>query len=135
MNGTTLFSRLIEGKFPNYQQVIPDEHNTVITCRKDSLLSCLKRANTVNSENVITLATDGNALNVSLDADEGGFDETMDIELEGDEQEIRLDVNYLLDGVKLLDEDKVKLKLIDGLNPIVLEENEFIYLIMPIRRD
>ena len=136
MEGTTVFSRLIEGQFPNYEQVIPDESNTIIRADKGSLISCLKRAITVDSgEGVITLVTDGSTLNVSLSDDESSFEEKVDIELEGDEQEIRLDVNYLLDGVKLLGEDEVKIKLIDYENPIVLEENEFIYLVMPIRRD
>lgn len=136
LNDTTIFSRLIEGEFPNYPRVIPDESNTTITLNTQSLKSCLKRAKTVDTDTgIIRLISVDDSLKVKLQADNSQFEELLSAEVEGENQTINLDISYLLDGVKLLQEDKTQLELLDGVNPAVLREGNLTYLIMPIRSD
>ena len=133
---TTLFSRLIEGEFPNYNQVLPDKSNTKITIDSKDFKGCLKRAKTVDKEaSIISLTTDNNSLNVILKSDTSQFEEVLKANVEGDNQTINLDIAYLLDGVKLVEGEKTEIELIDSLSPAVIKEEDLTYLVMPIRNN
>jgi len=138
-NDIIVVSRLIEGKFPNFEQVIPDEKNTTITVNKEYLQSAVKRASLIAKldSNIVSLKSKDNSLIIeSEDSDSGSAHEEVPITLEGENHKISIDASYLLDVLKVLEEEKVKLDLIGSLNPLVLkkeESDDYIYLIMPIR--
>ncbi|MCF8001520.1 MAG: DNA polymerase III subunit beta [Halanaerobiales bacterium] len=138
-NDIIVVSRLIEGKFPNFEQVIPDEKNTTITVNTDYLQSAVKRASLIAKldSNIVSLKSKDNSLIIeSEDSDSGSAHEEVPITLEGENHKISIDASYLLDVLKVLEEEKVKLDLIGSLNPLVLKKeasDDYIYLIMPIR--
>ncbi len=138
-NDIIVVSRLIEGKFPNFEQVIPDEKNSTVVINKDYLNSAVKRASLIAKldSNIVTLKTQDNKIIIeSEDSDSGSAHEEVPIQLEGDNHKISVDASYLLDVLKVIDEDKVKLDLIGSLNPLVVKKennDDYIYLIMPIR--
>jgi DNA polymerase-3 subunit beta len=138
-NDIIVVSRLIEGKFPNFEQVIPDQKNTTITVNKEYLQSAVKRASLIArlDSNIISLKSKDNRLIIeSEDSDSGSAHEEVPIQLEGENHKISIDASYLLDVLKVIDDEKVKLDLIGSLNPLVVKKNsndDYIYLIMPIR--
>jgi len=134
-----LTSRLIEGKFPNYQQVMPNDFNNLIRIEKDSLLKAVKRASLIAKldSGVINLKFTNDKLIIeSVNSEKGHAHEEVNIEMDGGEQNINIDVNYLIDVLKIISEEEVKLELIGPLNPLTVKEadnEDFIYLIMPVR--
>lgn len=132
-------SRLIEGNFPNYKQVIPSEFKTLIRVDRKELLNAVKRVSLIArlDSNVISIEINEDKMNIfSTSSEFGDAHETLEIDLEGDKQQIDIDASYLLDVLKVLKDDVVILKMIGAINPMtVMKENidNYIYLIMPVR--
>lgn len=139
INDIVLISRLIEGNFPNYQQVIPKEYNTRLKVDRDELLKAVKRTSLIArlDSNVISLSVKTDEMNITtVDSDSGDAHESLEIELEGAEQKINIDAGYLLDVLKVLKDDVVIMEMIGPLNPLTIKKSEndnYIYLIMPVR--
>jgi len=137
----TIISRLIEGKFPNYRQVMPDKYNTKVFVDKKPLQNAVKRASLIAKmdSNVLNLKIKDNKLIInSANSEQGYAHEEINIDVEGPDQKITIDAGYLLDVLKIIDDDKVTLELIGPLNPFTLKKvdnDNYIYLIMPVRSD
>jgi len=138
-NDIIVVSRLIEGKFPNFEQVIPDEKNTTITVNREYLQSAVKRASLIArlDSNIVSLKSEDNRIVIeSEESDSGSAHEEVPIQLEGENHNISIDASYLMDVLKVIEDEKVKLELIGSLNPLVVKKEDsqdYIYLIMPIR--
>jgi len=137
-NGIVFISRLIEGEFPNYELVIPDEFNSEFYADLSRLYKAVKRASLIArlDANIIKLKAVNNMLEIdSIEGNSGYAHEEVKIEMNGNEQNINIDAGYLLDVLKVLDEEEVKFEMIGPLNPLVIksEQDKFIYLIMPVR--
>lgn len=139
-NDVIIVSRLIEGDFPNFEQVIPDQKNATIKVNKENLKSAVKRASLIAKldSNIISLETDDDKLILkSEESDSGSVYEEVAIQLEGENHKISIDASYLLDVLKVIEEKKVNLDMIGPLKPLVVRkdkvDNDYIYLIMPIR--
>jgi len=135
-NDIILISRLIEGQFPNYEQVIPDKYNTSIIADKIKLNNSAKRASLI--ANVVNLnIVDESLIIESTESESGHAHEKVDIKIDGPEQNINIDANYLLDVIKVMDEEEINIKLIDSINPLAVkiknENEDYTYLIMPVR--
>lgn len=136
-----IISRLIDGKFPNYNQVIPSDYKTAVKVKSTELRQAVKRASLIArlDANIIILETSGNKMNIdSINSEEGHAHEELDIEAEGPDQNINIDAGYLLDILKILDKEELQLDFIGPLNPLTIrleEGRKYIYLIMPIRPD
>ena len=141
-NDITVISRLIEGQFPNYQQVMPNQYNTRVTVDKNKLKKAVKRASLIArmDSNIISLKVSDERLIInSANSDTGHAHEEVAVDIEGPEQNINIDAGYLLDVLKIIDRDEIILELIGPLNPLSLkkteEERSYTYLIMPVRSD
>ncbi|MTI61880.1 MAG: DNA polymerase III subunit beta [Firmicutes bacterium] len=138
-NDIVFISRLIEGKFPNYQQVLPDSSNTKVKIDRTEFSKAVKRVSLIarHDTNVVTLIINQNWMDIkSNKSDIGNAHETIEIELEGDTQKIDVDANYLMDVLKVLKEDTIVIELIGSLNPLTIKKEingDYIYLIMPVR--
>lgn len=136
-----IISRLIDGTFPNYNQVIPSEYNTTVKVKADELKQAVKRASLIArlDANIISLETEEEKMTVdSINSEQGHAHEKLDIVCEGPEQNINIDAGYLLDILKILDKKELELNLIGPLNPLTIclqDERKYIYLIMPVRPD
>jgi DNA polymerase-3 subunit beta len=133
-------ARLIEGEFPNYEQLIPSGYPNRLTVAKDVLLDAVDRVQIVgqNRDNAavrLSMSTSGLELSMSAQ-DVGNAHESIDAKFEGSELTVAFNPVFLRDGVDAIDATEVCLETIDPLKPATLRANEggeFLYLLMPVR--
>jgi len=132
-----LITKLIEGNYPNYRQVIPGEAKERIALGREELMQALRRAEIMTSEkaNSVKLTFGKNVLTITANSPEvGEARETMAINYKGKELSIAFNPRYLIDPLNALTEDEVFFELIDELSPGVLKINgPFLYVVMPMR--
>jgi DNA polymerase-3 subunit beta len=133
-------ARLIEGDFPNYEQLIPSGYPNRLTVGREPLLDALDRVQIVgqNRDNAaVRLAMSAEGLELSMSAqDVGNAQETLDAKFEGGELTAAFNPVFLRDGAEAIDADEVQLETIDPLKPATLraaDGGEFLYLLMPVR--
>jgi DNA polymerase-3 subunit beta len=132
-----LITKLIEGNYPNYRQVIPGEAKERIPLVREELLQALRRAEIMTSEkaNSVKLSFGRNSLAITANSPEvGEARETLAVNYKGKEMAIAFNPRYLIDPLAALTEDEVFIELIDELSPGVLKINgPFLYVVMPMR--
>jgi DNA polymerase-3 subunit beta len=132
-----LITKLIEGNYPNYRQVIPGEAKERIPVGREELVQALRRAEIMTSEkaNSVKLSFGKNVLTITANSPEvGEARETMAINYKGKELAIAFNPRYLIDPLNALTEDEVFIELIDELSPGVIKINgPFLYVVMPMR--
>ncbi|HXI70552.1 MAG TPA: DNA polymerase III subunit beta [Verrucomicrobiae bacterium] len=132
-----VISKLIEGNYPNYRQVIPGEAKERVPLNREELVQALRRAEIMTSEkaNSVKLAFGKNTLAITANSPEvGEARETMAVNYKGKEMAIAFNPRYLIDALNALSEDEVFFELIDELSPGVLKINgPFLYVVMPMR--
>lgn len=132
-----LVTKLVEGNYPNYRQVIPADSGERIPLVREELLQALRRAEIMTSEksNSVKLSFTKNNLSITANTPEvGEARETLAINYKGQDLSIAFNPIYLMDPLKALDQDEVFLELTDELSPGVVRINgPFLYVIMPMR--
>ncbi len=132
-----IISKLIEGNYPNYRQVIPSEAKERIALGREEFLHALRRAEIITSEksNSVKLAFGNNNLAITANSPEvGEARESIAINYKGKEMAIAFNPKYLIDPLTALTNDEVFIELIDELSPGVLKINgPFLYVVMPMR--
>jgi DNA polymerase-3 subunit beta len=130
-------TKLVEGNYPNYKQVIPGETGERVSIVREELLQALRRAEIMTSEksNSVKLTFSKNNLTITANTPEiGEARESIAINYKGKELSIAFNPAYLMDPLKALDNDEVFLELTDELSPGVVKINgPFLYVIMPMR--
>lgn len=139
MENITVISRLIEGRFPNYEPVIPKKSNTFVKVDRKELLQAGKRVSlmAVSNSNIIkVMFEDGMMLLESFNSEIGQAHEQLPVQIEGEGLEISFNAAYLMDGLKVIDSDEIELCLSSKLTPFIVKpvsDAEYIYVISPIR--
>lgn len=139
MKGIKLISRLIEGQFPNYKQVIPQGCKTKIKVRTKHLLEATERASLLAKEgaNVVKFTISKEQLVINSNSPEiGKIEEQLPVEMEGEETQIAFNSKYLIDVLRVIDAEDILLELTGSLSPGIIkpfDEDNYIYLILPIR--
>src|ERR1019366_7605077 len=132
-----IISKLIEGNYPNYRQVIPNEVKERVSLMREEFLHALRRAEIMTSEksNSVKLTFGKNNLAITANSPEvGEARESLAINYKGKEMAIAFNPKYLIDPLNALTEDEVFFELIDELSPGVLKINgPFLYVVMPMR--
>ncbi len=133
-------ARLIEGDFPNYEQLIPSGYPNRLTVSREALMDSLDRVQIVgqNRDNAaVRIAMGGDGLELSMSAqDVGNAQETLDAKFEGGELTVAFNPMFLRDGVEAVEATEVALETIDPLKPATLraaDGGDFLYLLMPVR--
>lgn len=141
VGGTELVSRLIEGQFPDYQQILPKSHKTTAIIDRQALSLAVRRVSIFAKENnqhmKLDFLNDG-TLTVSTGSTEVGEERTtVPIKLDGASNVIALNADYVQDVLSALSgEEKVKIELEGKLNPAVFKGEkgtDFVHLIMPLK--
>lgn len=136
-SGVLVQSKLVDGNYPNYRQVIPGECQERITISREELLSALRRAELMTSDknNSVKLTFSRNQLAITANTPEVGESrEDLAINHQGKDFAIAFNPTYLMDPLKALDEGEVAFELIDELSPGVIKTlKPFLYVIMPMR--
>jgi DNA polymerase-3 subunit beta len=132
-------TRLIEGEFPNYRQLIPASYPNKLTVGKDDLLGAVRRVKLLARDPTtpvrIELRADGIRLTVATN-DWGTAAEDVDAKYEGADMLVAFNPAYLIDGVEAISGDEVVLSTLDALKPATLtptEGDDYLYLLMPVR--
>jgi DNA polymerase-3 subunit beta len=135
--GLTLTSRLIEGEFPNYRQLLPEGHESRLTVSRQQLLEAVTRVGLM-ARDTTPVRLEFNALGVKLSSsspDLGQAVETVEARYEGEDLTVAFNPGYLRDGLTAAVGESVRLDVRDGLKPGVIhgETDAFTYLVMPVR--
>jgi DNA polymerase-3 subunit beta len=138
LGGVVLSSRLIDGQFPNYRQLIPESVDHELTLSAPELTGVVRRISLLAQKNApLRLAFREGELAVSAQTpDVGEASETIPIPFHGEPFEIGFNPEFLRDGVESIDTDELVMKLISPLRPGLIEspgDGDFVYLVMPIR--
>jgi len=133
----TLTSRLIEGEFPNYRQLLPEGYDNRLVVSRVGLLDAASRVGLLARENS-PVRLEFNALGVRLSSsspDLGGAVEVVEAEYQGEDLTVAFNPGYLIDGLNAAVGDKARVEVRDGLKPAVVRGggDELLYLVMPVR--
>ncbi|NIC42873.1 DNA polymerase III subunit beta [Aquabacterium sp. A08] len=137
--GMEFVTKLVEGKFPDYNRVIPRNHQNIVVLGRTALLSALQRAAIMTSEKFkgVRLNVEPGSLRVAAsNADQEEAVDELDIEYGGDAIEIGFNVTYLIDALTNMGQDMVRVELADGNSSalVTIPDNErFKYVVMPMR--
>lgn len=137
LGGTILITKLIEGTYPNFRQVIPTEAKERIQMERETLLAALHRASILASEKSqsVKLTFAKNTLTITSSTPEvGEAKETLSINYKGKDLSIAFNPQFMMDPLRNLDADEVFIELTDELSPGVIKINApFLYVLMPMR--
>jgi DNA polymerase-3 subunit beta len=132
-----LVSKLVEGNYPNYRQVIPTEVSERVTLERALFLSAVQRVSLLASEksNSVKLLLTQNNLEIAANTpDVGEARESIPLSYKGKDISIAFNPEYLMAPLKALPNDEVYLDLIDSMSPGVIKiQSPFLYVLMPMR--
>ena len=133
----TVISKLVEGTFPNFRQVIPAQAEEHVVIERETLLNAMHRVSLVSGDNSTSakLMFTKNKLEISISAPNvGEASETITTKYTGRAITIAFNPDFLMDPLRTLTSDDVTLELTDDMNPGVIKCNiPFLYVIMPMR--
>lgn len=136
---TCVITRLLEGDFIKYRQIIPNEYTTRICVSSGVLLSSIERASLLAREgqnNLIKLSISEDGVSITSQSEIGNAFERVDCDFEGKDLEIAFNALYVLDVLRVLEEETVVLDFNSSVSPCVAHPQEgdsFTYLILPVR--
>ena len=134
---TRLVSKLIEGNYPNYRQVIPGEMKERVTLERETFLNSLRRVSLLASDksNSIKLNFSKNNIDITANTPEvGEAKESLPVAYKGREFSIAFNPEFLMAPLRNLAEDEIFLDLIDEMSPGVIKiQSPFLYVLMPMR--
>ena len=133
---TVLISRLLEGEYPSYEQLLPKDHEVKLEVSRDNLLKAVRRASIIAQNTPLKLSLEEDQLKISAQTSGlGQAEEVLDVKKKGENFEIAFNPQYLMDGLSGITGDTVFLELTSPLKPGFLrgEEKNFRSLIMPVR--
>lgn len=140
--GMELVSRLIEGQYPDYEQIIPTQSKTKTIVEKGELVKAVKAASLFSKTGINDINLDfpagKNKVVVSSASGQTGENITeIDSTVEGEDNGVVVNHRYLLDGLNNIDSQNVRVEIVDGNTPCVLrpeKEKDYLYIIMPIKQ-
>ena len=140
-DGTRVYTRLIEGPYPNYEQVIPKDNDRIAIADKETLTRSLRRMAVVASDQThrVRLSFAASVLRLSVETpDLGDAHEEMEVSYDGEALDIGFNANYLLEVLRFMPTDEVKLSFkaperAATIEPTDAEGGEYLCLIMPLR--
>ncbi len=139
VGNTTIYSRLIEGDYPNYNQVIPDKQDKNIVLNTKELLLATKKMLAVKSMGTepVKYKFGKNKVVISLSATEGSGTSSVPVKYNGEEIEISFNPDFIINILKVINSKKMKLSLTSPINPgkitPISKKENYIGVIMPMR--
>ena len=140
-NGLELISRLLEGQYPDYKQIIPQETKTKVVGSAAEIVKAIKKVALFSKAgifdiNLIFEAQKGLTVQ-SVNAQIGESKSDIDVEFTGETNDTTLNFRYLLDGLNNIDAGDAEISLVDNNLPCIIRtknSNDYLYLVMPIRQ-
>ncbi len=134
-----LFSRLLEGQYPPYKQLIPKTCSKQLTVDREEIINSLERVAIMVSEkmNIVKMKMAANKLYLTADTPSAGMSEdVLDVEYDDEEMSIAFNYRYIIDCLKVMDSAKIKIGLNGSLSASLFKpdsDENYICLIMPIQ--
>lgn len=134
---TVVVSRLIEGEFFRIDQMLSSDYETKVEINKKELLDCIDRATLLVKEGdkkpIIINVEDG-SMELRIDSQIGSMKEDIDIEKEGKDILIGFNPKFLIDALKVIDDERITIYLVNPKAPCFIKNDEesYIYLILPV---
>jgi DNA polymerase III subunit beta len=138
-SGMEFVTKLVEGKFPDYNRVIPKNHKNIITLGRAPLLACLQRASILTSEKFksVRVNVEPGVLRITCsNAEQEEAKEELEIDYAGDAIEIGFNITYLIDALANMNQEMVRLELQDSSASALFtipDHAGFKYVVMPMR--
>ncbi len=135
----TMVSRLLDGEFIRYIDILPKIYKTRVIVSREEFQSSLERASLFVAEgknNLIKLKIGEDGIEISSRNDYGNVNELLPAELEGDPLEIGFNSRYLMDAIKAVSDEEISLEMTNSLSACVIkqvENSSYLYLVLPVR--
>ena len=135
---TRLSTRLIEGEFPNYRNLLPSSYPNLLTISKPAIIEAIRRVKILAQDSTpVRMTLGGDTVQLTaITQDVGNAVEEIDAQYEGAEITVAFNPDYLLAGIDAIDADDVTLATMDPMKPAVLRgagQDDYLYLLMPVR--
>lgn len=138
-NTVRIVSRLLEGEFIKYAQILPKENKTILKGKTSQILDSLERASLMARESKnssIKLSIKSQKMNILSNVEIGSVNEEVSIDLSGPELDIGFNPKYLLDALKVIDSEFVVMEFSTNVSPCIMkpaDQGNYIYLVLPVR--
>lgn len=134
---TLVVTRLIDGEYYRIDQMLSSDYETKVTINKKELLSCIERASLLIRENdkkPIIIRVSDNNFELNINTSLGSMKEDVDIVMEGKDIVIGFNPKFLMDALRVIDDETVDIYLINPKAPCFIRDKEqsYIYLILPV---
>ncbi len=132
----SVFTRLLEGEFHNYESSLPKSHDTEVIANTRELIDSLERCQLLINDRIkspIRCNFKDGQINISLQTILGKINDTISAEINGNDVEIGFNVKYLLDALKVVESDKVHMHLTSSVKPMTIKEDGYTALVLPVR--
>lgn len=137
LGDTVIISRIIEGEFPNYEQVIPKEVKEKIVVDKDALMAATKRASILTNQDSMAIKLDVSKNKIAISKNTpymGEVREEISANYKGKDITVGFNPNYIIEVLKNIDTKEVELELADNDKPGVIRlGNEYVYVVLPMQ--
>lgn len=139
VENTVIFSRLIEGEYVKYNHILPTTFTNTVTVNRNALLNSIDRASIVarnDRYNVIKFDIKEDSMNVQAKSEVGTVNESVNVNLTGKDIVIAFNGKYLMEYLKIMDEDFINLNLNTAIDPCIItavSNKDFLYLVLPVR--
>ncbi len=139
VGGVRLTTRLLDGRFPDYRQLVPPGYPNLLRVNREALLDALRRVRLLVRDNTtpVRLSMRSGSVELTVVSQEVGHaSEDVDAEFEGEELTVAFNPSYLIDGVEAVVGDEVVLETVDATKPATVrspEHDDYRYLLMPVR--
>ena len=139
MGDTTVYSRLLEGQFFNYREIIRKDHKTSVIVNKKFFQDSLERASLLAKEekaNLIKLSVNDEEILITSNSEIGSVNEVIKAKSNGENLNIAFNSRYILEGIKIIDAEEIEINFMGSLNPCIIkpvDDENYTYLVLPVR--
>ena len=139
IGNTIVYSRLLEGQFFNYKDIIRQDHKTSVIVKRKDFQNSLERASLLAKEekaNLVKLSILDNKVIIKSNSEIGNVYEEIESQQNGEDLNIAFNSRYLLEGIKTIESEEIQLNFMGSLNPCIIQgidDDSYTYLVLPVR--
>lgn len=139
LGDTVIISRLIEGQFLNYSDIIRNEYTSKARVNTKDIQDSIERASLLAREgknNLVKLDICDENLIITSNSEIGNIHEKLSIDLEGNDIKIAFNSKYILEGIKVIESEEIELNFVSNVSPCIIKpigDENYTYLILPVR--
>ena len=138
VDGTVLISRLLEGEYINYKDIVKEDFLSIVRVNKNKLLTAIDRASIVSNDKnkIVKFNIKETYMNITASSEISNMSENVVITLEGKDLNIAFNAKFITDCIKNIDDEFINLHFNSKINPCVIKPfygDDYLYLILPLR--